>query len=138
MTIKIPIATLTGVQLDYAVALAEGYKFGRPRRLPNAHFYLFPLSRPDWKTLGAVALHSDGWGENVPRFSTGPAGDEIIDRECIDTMHIRHKGWSARIDRRSTEQPPVTGRGNTRREAAMRCWAVFKLGEEIEMHEVIK
>lgn len=136
---KILITALNIIQLDYAVALAEGFVFGEPRRLPNVHAYLFPLSRPGWKTLGAAGFFSDGWGESVPRFCTGPAGDLIIDREHIDTMHIRHKGWSARIDRRSVEQPPVTGRGVGRREAAMRAWVTHKLGTtEIEIHEVIK
>lgn len=136
---KIQIANLNIVQLNYAVALAEGYKFGAPRRLPSVHAYLFPLSRPDWKTLGAVALYSDGWSDNVPWFCTGPAGDEIIDREKISVR------WSESVNQWIAHMPYPPGAdertgvcGATRRIAAMRIRVQHKLGPEIEIHEAIK
>ncbi len=134
-------ATLTGAQLDYAVALAEGYKFGAPRRLPNVHVYLFPLSVPGWKTLGAVTFGSDGWSANVPKFCTGPAADDIIDRESITTRWMgdinRLEKWIAHMPHEKGQFERI-GVGATRREAAMHAWVQHKLGDEIEIHEVIK
>jgi hypothetical protein len=136
-------ATLTGVQLEYAVALAEGYKFGAPKRLANVHTYLFPLSAPGWKTLGAVCLYSDGWGDNVPKFSTGPAGDAIIDREHITTkwmgdIHRLEPSWIAHMPYASGQLTRTGTDGATRRIAAMRAFVESRLGPEIDIHEVIK
>lgn len=87
-------SALEGAALDYAVALAEGYKFGAPRAGADG-FHLFPLHKPGWETLGAVGYtRANGFSENVPRFSTDwAAGGPIIERDQIflDPPHEVHQ-----------------------------------------------
>jgi hypothetical protein len=160
---KRKIAELSGAALDYAVALAEGYKFGAPRPLRFHGALLYPLARPGWSTLGSVILYREPsiyWGDNVPRFTTMHYGDEIIDREgitvirCDDDYGVDEEGfttgehipsWAATMGQHSADevfgsQGDNWGRaftldvsnvvyGVTRREAAMRCWAISELGK---------
>lgn len=61
---------LHGASLCYAFARSINWKFGKPRLVgvgPSA-LYLFPLSRPEWDTLGTAAVYVDTkqWAANVP------------------------------------------------------------------------
>lgn len=93
------VSDLDGWRLDMAVAEAEGYVFGEPRQQAGSDFMLYPLSKPGWKTLGAVGWTPfGGFSENVPRFSTDwAAGGPIIEREQIVVM-ADGRGWLAFID----------------------------------------
>jgi hypothetical protein len=106
---------LSGRALDYAVALAEG-------RLPST----YQDNRGNW--------HVQMQG-HPGRFdpTTGRVGDDIIDREYIDTLTMwdggeKPEGWRAEAVGGFT-----WAEGATRREAAMRCYALKKLGEDIDI-----
>lgn len=129
---------LSGRALDYAVALAEGVQV-----------LLWSNEEPAHKSV-VVRPHRKG---EYPLFydpSTGPAGDDIIDRESITTMRCNdlffpygnEKGkyyetyWRAEIQRSGEPYigiffSCVRAYGTTRREAAMRCYVASKLGAEI-------
>lgn len=107
---KTKTLTLTGRALDYAVALAEGISIERAAEL--------------------VARNSAAL-----TYSIGPLGDDIIDREKISVIWDNHcEVWAAYYD------PPdghahYYSNGTTRREAAMRCRILHKLGGELDIPE---
>ncbi len=109
---------LKGRALDYAVALAEGFR-------PFIHYGVTNHPMP---VIGRGSFYPP-----IPMYVEGPAaGDAIIDRELIDTWHRKGTGWCASI------KSPGIGRewhGTTRREAAMRAWVYHKLGDEVEIPE---
>lgn len=84
---KILVSELSGTALDYAVALAEGYvqqtaKNGLPfLAYPSRRFL---AGKGDDPLSGLTpAEHVNFY---VPAYSTGPAGDDIIDREGISVI----------------------------------------------------
>jgi len=124
---KVKTNTLTGLALDYAVALAEG---ANPAMVAG-------LGRP-------CAAMDHGHGFEVRQYSTnGPDGDYIIDREKISAVwDDRHNIWRARLPSRVRMRVAGADRqvrcrvhtdGPTRRIAAMRAWVMFKLGDEVEI-----
>lgn len=79
---KIQTSELSGAALDYAVSVCVGFKYGSPRKvIDQIHF---PLSRPDWNTLGVAVLMPDGaWNPNVPKYSSiWSVGGRLIDSSC--------------------------------------------------------
>lgn len=111
------ISTLIGPDLNRAVAMALGHKF-------------FP--KP-----GTVGQYVKASGQ--PYFLADYVGDialawKILVTHKIDLQHIlRFKNWTARIDRRTVEQPPVLGRDADPQVAAMRCFVASVYGEEITL-----
>jgi hypothetical protein len=106
--VKIKTIDLKGGALDYAVALAEG---------------TLPASFDDWRPT---------W----PNYVNGPGGDDIIDREKIETRWIvmdAEGGGHWLAANLFTDTYGYTG--VTRREAAMRCYVASKLGAEVEVPE---
>ena len=118
---------LSGAALQHAVMLAEGWTY-----VPNDGIQCSAYCR--------IVDSTARWTIKGPNYLAGPAGDDIIDREKIDTRHIKRRAhcWEARIDRRSVEQPPITARAATRREAAMRAWVAHNLGDEIKLPEDLR
>ncbi len=136
---KIKTSNLTNRALDYAVALAEG---ATQEWRGDGPFF--------WHGLPAhrVAAHDIAY-----RPSTGPAGDDIIDREGISAIRCDEDfgspaPWAAGLKKYglhlTEDRYPVQvatyqldevglAYGTTRREAAMRCWVAFKLGDEVEI-----
>jgi hypothetical protein len=132
---------LTRVQLNWAVAQAEGDKVYRPR-----------LGRPDdWDKEAYLADGSDDrWvvrvqNRNVARFvdwTYNPSGSwweggPIIEREgisvCCIGRDINGKLWTA-----CAYDDPDLGEGDTCHSpliAAMRCYVASKLGDEVEIPE---
>ncbi len=149
---KIKTSELTGDQLDYAVALADGREF----------FFTSPAKMLCvWKTCPLT-------GENETSVQYRPTltaqGDDIIDREeittirCDDRYGTDAKGfttskripvWAATTGQQSVGEVygpqgdhwgdmysvDVTDvvYGATRREAAMRCFVASKLGDEVDL-----
>lgn len=126
---KIKTRELKDRALDYAVAVAEGHKpvvcrsYTAAEEAKGIRRYYISLGL-DYKEGITVDYY--------PRYSpsTGPAGDDIIDREKIGTWYRTGSGWCAAQHGVFSE---FTGR--TRREAAMRCWVMSKLGAEVEIPE---
>jgi hypothetical protein len=112
---KIKTAELEGAALDYAVAKCEGHI------LPPMDEYT-----PPWLA--------------TRRFSTDWAlGGLIIERERIQLRsHVEIQGhWTASIFK-ANEKFPTLGNtvfeeGTNALEAAMRCFVVSRLGDEVEL-----
>ncbi len=124
---KIKTSELKDRALDYAVAVAEGYKpvicrnYTAAEEARGIRRYYISLGL-DYKEGVTVDYY--------PRYSpsTGPAGDDIIDREKISTW-TTGDGWHARDFVIYT----MVVDGATRREAAMRAYVASKLGDEVEI-----
>ena len=112
---------LNGAALDYAVAMAEGVQV-----------LLWSNSEPANKSV-VVLPYRKGEYPCLYNPSIGDAGDAIIDREKISTL-IHHSGvWLAYLGFNHNDDRKFMTTGSTRREAAMRCWARSKLGDEIDI-----
>lgn len=119
---KAKTRTLTYRALEYAVALAEGTFKVREALMAEAD-------------VQAFIRHQRRGGY---LYVTGPAGDDIIDREMIttDAGDGSFKGdrtWEAHLPNQIPMHKDEEITGSDRRTAAMRCWCVFKLGEEVEI-----
>ena len=113
---KIKTANLTRAALDWAVAKCEGYTdycdVTDKIQTPHKNHGWVPMSDLNYST---------DWSQSGP----------IIEREKIrldTTWNFEDGNWSARID-------SVGGwwQGDTPLVAAMRCYVVSKLGDEIEI-----
>lgn len=124
---KVKTRTLTGRTLNYATALAEGW---------NRYYY---PGKQCWFERG-----KDARGSKILRslhelaYSTGPAGDDIIDREMISTQVFDASGpderrWNAYMPNDMPMKKDDEINGPDRRTAAMRCWVIYKLGGEVEI-----
>lgn len=115
---------LAGAALQHAVMLAEGWTYFQ--RTPEQCAVYARNSGP-----------TQTWTVAGPDFLTGPAGDDIIDRELIDTLTVAGgtDGWEAHI---YLPNEMVIAFGATRREAAMRAYVAWKLGDEVEIPEELK
>jgi len=104
---------LTGLQLDYAVALIEGQvKYGAE----------------DFREQRKHTVES---GEYVYRYSTSWAqGGPIIEREGICLVLNQHRNWDVHLDNVNFFET-----GETPLIAAMRCYVTSKLGDEIDIPE---
>lgn len=132
---KIKTSELTGAALDWAVAMSQGYRFGQAKKvLDQIHF---PLSRPDWKTLGNAALHKDGtWCKNVPAFSSEwSAGGALIETFGVSIFLQAGGEWGAEYDVQLREDyyRELQATGKTPLEAAMRVLACETFGDEVEV-----
>jgi hypothetical protein len=118
---------LTGAALDWAVAIAEGFK---PSQL-----YISKWSKFSPASIYTRTFDDDG---NPDGYMTGPdrlysrkweAGGPIIEREEIDTVKVGVKQWRGRIEAGN----PVSGYGPTPLIAAMRCYVASKLGDVVDV-----
>lgn len=121
------IKELSGNPLNYAVAKAEGYE-ARCAWLLDQQGYVA------WQS------YERGWGNPIPNYCETHAGDEIIDRELISTQVFDNSfpigsRWNAYLPGHIPYKADEEINGATRREAAMRAWAVYKLGETIDIPE---
>lgn len=115
---------LTGRALDYAVALAEDLK-------PYFQFHGVKLVY----TTGVFLDKHKKFAETfiVPEYSKFQSGDDIIDREFIDTYSEWEGGETPSNWRAECVGGFHWATGTTRREAAMRAYVASKLGDEIEI-----
>lgn len=124
---KVKTSELQGAALDWAVAIAEGFK---PKQ----------LRYEKWSgSLFTYTFDDDG---NVDGYITGPdrlysrkweAGGPIIEREeiCISKAVV----WCAVKYYIEDVREPTCGYGPTLLIAAMRCYCCAKLGDEIDIPE---
>lgn len=122
---KVKTLDLTGLQLDYAVAMVEGYT-----HTTDGISHLLEKGK-DLRILG----HANSGLSYSP--STGPAGDDIIDKHGISTERTTDE-WQASVYDRRTESMHSTALGPTRRIAAMRCFVSMEWGEEVGLPEGLK
>ena len=118
---------LTGAALDWAVAIAEGFK---PSQL-----YISKWSKPSPASIFTRTFDDDG---NPDGYITGPdrlysrkweAGGPIIEREKIATNYSAKRDcWFAENFLETCAEA-----GPTPLIAAMRCYVASKLGDEVEI-----
>jgi hypothetical protein len=122
---------LTGAALDWAVAIAEGFK--------PAQLYISKWSKSSPASIFTRTFDDDG---NPDGYMTGPdrlysrkweAGGPIIEREGIDICTSTRGGWIATLITDLEEDVVVRGEGDTCLIAAMRCYVASKLGDEVEI-----
>lgn len=119
-TLKIKTSELTGKQLDYAVAVAEGYT---PFTVGTA--WIFDVGGATTQ----IFKYSSKW----------VAGGPIIEREKIAIAWIsteyaeKGMGWEAYSMAEEKQYYDMVG--PTPLVAAMRCYVESKLGDEVEVPE---
>lgn len=113
---KIKTSELTGAALDWAVAKAEEID------------YACGIS-----DIGAVLYYAENGEAHRYRPSTDWAeGGPIIEREMITVGPAQHEGWDASA---WPVDPNAVMWGDIALEAAMRCFVMSKLGDEVEIPE---
>ena len=129
---KILVHNLTESQLIWAVAKAEGY-------IDDSNSWLYQTSVEE-------ANDSDGWRP----LTWGIAGP-IIERENITVRPVFHAertesgtdiyrqdGWAAHIEPKAFWVTPRPFTGPTPLIAAMRCYVMSRLGDEIEIPQELE
>lgn len=123
---KVKTAELTGIALDYAVALASGATAFQSDDIR----WFFTLH-------GDTYVLSSGWGSMSYHPSTNWAqGGPLIQMYEIDLKVVEGGMWQASnffndlVIHRFVGYSPL--------EAAMRCFVASKLGEEVELPEKLK
>jgi len=107
---------LSGAALDWAVAKCEGVFAHAPRH----------VSREVWVKLLADYAPSTDWAQGGP----------IIERECIT---VEYAGvWIGRCWEDSDGDEQIQIEGETPLIAAMRCYVVSKLGDDVQLPEELK
>lgn len=139
---------LSGAALDYAVAIAIDPKarFGPPSMFQKFFWVYMPAQDKSFNMWPAKNLEWDSEHDRAPYYpfwhpsqnrQGGEHGDAIIDREKISTL-VHHSGvWLAYLGFNHNDDRKFMTSGSTRREAAMRCWARSKLGDEIDIPKEI-
>ncbi len=131
-----PVSELEGAWLDAAVAVAEGYQFGREWPRDPGGYRLWPLAIPGVPTLGSATLMPNGeWSGTIPRYSRDwSLAGQIIERARIELQsHSCSDGWWAGI---SAEKHSAGGWicvGPSHLIAAMRVYVASKLGAQVEL-----
>ena len=124
---KVKTAELTGISLDYAVALASGaeaFQSNGIRWFCTLHGNTYALS--------------SGWGSMSYRPSTNWAqGGPIMEQERI-SLQAGHSGWWVASILNLNDDATFSMGGSTPLIAAMRCFCASKLGEEVELPEKLK
>lgn len=114
---KIRTKDLTLLQLDYAVAKANG----------DESRLLFEGDSDQGITGMRFDPHHGKWSPSTNWYQAGP----IIDQESIDVFSIRSgSGWCAQTNMRV-----YNAYGDTIIEAALRCFVASRLGDEAEIPE---
>ena len=113
---------LTGAQLDWAVAKAEGIElYSGPRD-----------SNPAYKANWVRRKHGDLFQPSTDWAQGGP----IIEREGIVVDLRKEYGWIAAREfwyLENKEDHDLCSTGETYLIAAMRCYVALKLGDEVDI-----
>lgn len=142
---------LSGRALDYAVALAEGLQlcdwYGRGvtrfngLKLDLGYGRFRPYILDSDITRAQVKACEDSPFLSDQQYwqpTRAVEGDDIIDRERIST-EIGHSGqWLAYSMYNLNDDKNFMVIGTTRREAAMRCYVLSKLGDDVEIPKELK
>lgn len=131
--INVKTAELTGPQLDWAVAKAEGFRVTMPKRGGAPNYAIVEVPNAIKPFMQCCLLYGRNlqaqWSPSTFWFVGGP----IIERENI---------WLAAPRRSRTEWSATVGYstddhlGSTPLIAAMRAFVASKLGDEVEVPEV--
>ncbi|MDD2744793.1 MAG: DUF2591 family protein [Rhodocyclaceae bacterium] len=116
---QVKTSELSGIQLDYAVAICLG----------GIDFH-YDTVATYWITIdGKDRALSKSWAQAFAPSTDWSHGGPIIERERIDVFSVRNAtNWCAQSDMRV-----FNGYGHTPLIAAMRCYVASKLGDEVEI-----
>jgi hypothetical protein len=132
----IHVHTLESPAIEWVLCQLEGCEISR-RSQDKSFGMQFMFRKPDWRTVGtATVLNTGDWTTNMPDYLTGKAGDDIIDREKIETTWAitdAEGGGYWRAQNLFTDVYGTTGA--TRRLAGMRCYIEGKHGDTVEVPE---
>jgi Protein of unknown function (DUF2591) len=138
---KVKTSELTGVALNWAVAMCEG-------KNPNEEY-----SKPKDYGLASGWREGDGFGKAIEQYSTDwSQGGPIIERDKISIEAVwlyngedmpKFKEWKATYLHHLWSGTPakfqgvikITATGSTSLIAAMRCFVASKLGKEVDIPE---
>lgn len=117
------VAELTGAQLDYWAARADGRDADEVSIVDQGENPVSPRFYASFKRTGAVWWPSSKWSQGGP----------IIEREGIATYRNYIRDGSGRFDGwiAAVGSPAVTGTGETLLIAAMRAYVASKFGDEV-------
>jgi hypothetical protein len=111
---KIKTNELTEVALDWAVDIAQGATYD-----PEGWLHRY--------TYFEGERYSSDWSHGGP----------IIEREMIDVCTNTYGGWIGTLVTDYENMDVVRGEGDTCLIAAMRCYVASKLGDEVDVPEVL-
>lgn len=126
-------ADLTGPQLDWAVAKAEGFRMTTPKQGGAANYEIVLTSNGGKPFYQCAVLYGRRLQCQYSPSSDWISGGPIIEHENIwlSAPSMSRTEWSAAVEA-STESHP----GPTPLVAAMRAFVASKLGDEVEVPEV--
>lgn len=117
-------AELTGPQLNYWVARANGWNKREHRKIEGVNVWANEKDEMTGIMPAEAYEPSTAWSDGGP----------IIEREGIGMMQYESGGWWAGKTGVASFDSPVL-KGATPLEAAMRCYVACKFGEEVPEHE---
>jgi len=116
-------SNMIGNQLDWAVAICEGAICVREGE--NAGRLHWPSPK-----FGAEPK----WSLNAPAYSTDwSISGPILEQNEIQLKKVGIKTWRARIDLDEGDAMIQDGEGETQLIAAMRCYVLSVLGDEVDV-----
>lgn len=130
-TVKIKTSELTGHALDWAVAVCEGC--GENTYMRNINICKDVRGRASMLQVPIQRTYVR-WSPSTDHAQ----GGLIMDREFMDTVWQaggRGDLWTAYANDTDEANNSICADGPTRLIAAMRCYVVSKLGDEVEVPE---
>lgn len=121
---------LAGAQLDWAVAKAEGHRID-DYEADNGSNIIGVTAHGFTRIIhGGSTLEKIRYGTYQPSTEWLHAGP-IIEREMLGTMPVSDAWW------RAGDVDGANGYGPTPLVAAMRCYVAAKLGDQVDVPEVL-
>ena len=130
--IRVNLWELSGVALDYAVAIGE-------EKLSKIWIITKPYVDTPYLQINDASLENDDVYSPSTDWSQG---GPIIEREKISLLYYdQYQQWEAGVEADrgyGVKYSPISQIGDTPLIAAMRCYVASKLGDEVEIPEELK
>lgn len=126
---KVKVSEAEGKVLDALVAQVQGYT--NLRRNVHRFDNSWIMNPPPRSGYGQVRL------KDLDYSTDWSIGGPVIQTERIDILNRLHKPWLCEAEVLVAPATRVKGRGPTPLIAAMRCYVISKLGEEVEVPDAL-
>lgn len=145
----IPVAELSGRALDWAVAMAQGYKparwakraWGRELVIAPERTFSAMLMTEDGRSLTWRCFNpTENWAQGgmlLDYYNINLRQETLAYRTESGTEGTQHLGWVAYKTPRHYYLQPELYRGRSKLEAVMRCLVGSILGESVEVPDAI-